>query len=308
MDRTTHSTYPYPLPISRALHAASQDTGLHTPHSGLQLADALTYYLGAVAVGHYSRALLTGEIESDPTLNRSLRSLRRVLRGQWLLWVARGLAATPGGVVRGLAEWYVDPVGGALTEAYSTILRTLREDLGYTGEYGEREQASPRNLLELIDQLRIRLDKVGEGALTRQANTTLAEALISGLRSALEGASSLAEYPLYAPIEPKLLMGLTSTTPMPPLTAPPEAAEIATLLLFTPGEPPDYTKRPRLDQERQPLFPLDPLLAYLRCDTCDTHRVAALREVINGFPNYIGLDPECGHEIRGLRTEGMNDE
>src|SRR3712207_8665145 len=56
----------------------------------------------------------TGQIEPDPTLSRSLRSLRRVLSGQWLLWVARGLEASPQGPVSGLAQWYAARVGGDL--------------------------------------------------------------------------------------------------------------------------------------------------------------------------------------------------
>src|SRR5687768_6728189 len=272
--------YPYPLPISRALQAATEHSALPTSsggltlHSALQLADALTYYLGAIAVAQYSRATLTGAIEPDPTLSRSLRSLRRVLPGQWLLWAARGLAATPDGPVEGLAAWYDTRERGLVAEAYSALLHTMRERLTYTGDYGDREQASPRDLLELIDQFRIRLKKVGEDALSAEGTSAVSGVIVSGLRAAIDSAPFLSSYDLYASGERKLLMGLEPTTPMPPLATPPGASELATLLIFPPGEIPDYTKRPRLGEERQPLFPLDPLLAYLYCSTCDTHRVA----------------------------------
>jgi hypothetical protein len=104
----------------------------------------------------------------------------------------------------------------------------------------------------------------------------------------------MGEYPLYAPQQRQLLMGLSATAPMPPMTAPDTEA---TILVYPPGEPPDYTKRPDLTAERLPLFPLDPLLAYLRCEQCGTHRMAALSEVAGGTPAYRGLDPECRHTL-----------
>jgi hypothetical protein len=290
--------YPYPLPISRALQAADSDSPLRTPHSALHLADALTYYLGAVAVGQYSRATLTGDIAPDPTLNRSLRSLRRVLPGQWLLWIARSLEATPDGPVEGMAAWYNTREHGPVVEAYSILLYTMREKLDYTGDYGDREQASPRDLLELIDQFRIRLGKVGEAALSPEDASIVSGAIESGLRAAIESARFLTAYQLYAHVERKLLMGLEPTTPMPPISSPP-FGELLTLLLYPPGEPPDYTKRPKLDEERMPLFPLDPLLSFLWCATCDTHRIFALREAQPPTLTYAGLDPDCGHIIQG---------
>src|SRR5438270_3731989 len=87
----------YPLPIARALSAAEEVcTGgdLAACHAAtLRLADAIVYYLGAIAAAHYTQALYAGGAAADPTLNRSLRSLRRILPGQWLGWVGRGLAA-----------------------------------------------------------------------------------------------------------------------------------------------------------------------------------------------------------------------
>jgi hypothetical protein len=174
----------------------------------------------------------------------------------------------------------------------------MREKLSYAGDYGDREQASPRDLLELIDQFRIRLGKVGESALSAEGASALSGALVSGLRAAIESAPFLTTYQLYAPVERKLLMGLEPTTPMPPISSPP-FGELLTLLLYPPGEPPDYTKRPRLDQERMPLFPLDPLQSYLWCTTCDTQRVFALREAQPPTFTYVGLDPDCGHVLQG---------
>src|SRR3954465_6968236 len=100
----------YPLPISTGLVHAEQvcfsgdGAGCHA--AALRLADAVAYYLGAVAVSQYWQGQYAGTSEADPTLNRSLRSLRRVLPGQWLGWTARSLAAAPNGPVEGFAEWY----------------------------------------------------------------------------------------------------------------------------------------------------------------------------------------------------------
>ena len=78
-------TLAYPLPIVRWLETAGNactegnDANCHA--AVLRLADTIVYYLGAVAVAQYSQTLYTGQIEADPTLNRSLRALRRVLLG-----------------------------------------------------------------------------------------------------------------------------------------------------------------------------------------------------------------------------------
>lgn len=299
--------YPYPLPISRALRAAEEACATSGAGEGedacheavLRLADALIRYLGAVAVAQYSQALYTGEIAADPTLNRSLRSLRRLLPSQWLGWTARGLGATPGGPVVGMGEWYTQKVGGEIAEAYGELRRVMVERLGYTGEYGPQEMASPRVLLEMVDQYRIRGGKAEPGIVVEGEKARLSQALLAGLRASLAGATFLSEYTLYAPQERKLLTGLKVTAPMPPLTAPPEAE--ATLLLYSPGELPDYTKRPNLHAERKPLFPLDPLLTYIHCPQCDRPQVAALAEVVGDAPLYTGLDPDCGHQIRTIR-------
>ncbi len=292
----------YPLPIARALHKVEQvclgEDGAACHDAVFTLADALTYYLGAVAVGQYSQALYTDQIEADPTLSRSLRSLRRVLPGQWLLWAARGLAATPDGPVAGLSEWYAQAEKGALTEAYTAVRNVMVERLSYAGEYGPREEVSPRLFLELLDQYRVKLSKTPGNALQPGTLREVADAALSGLRALMQSATFLGEYQLYAPQQRKLLMGQEAATPMPPMHAPEDAAETATLLLYPPGEKPDYTKRPTLQAERLPLFPTDPLLVYLYCKECDTHHVAALREVVNSQPIYQGLDPECNHVIR----------
>jgi len=292
----------YPLHIARALHAVEQaclgEDGAACHDAVFTLVDALTYYLGAVAVGQYSQALYTDQIEADPTLSRSLRSLRRVLPGQWLLWAARGLAATPYGPIAGLSEWYARAEKGTLTDAYTTARNIMVERLSYGGEYGPRAEVSPRLFLELLDQYRVRRGKTPGDALQPETLREVANAALSGLGALLQSATFLAEYQLYAPQQRKLLMGQEAATPMPPMHAPEDAAETATLLLYPPGEKPDYTKRPTLQAERLPLFPLDPLLTYLYCKECDTHHVAALREVVNNLPVYQGLDPECDHIIR----------
>ncbi|HET9496296.1 MAG TPA: hypothetical protein VFR15_18875 [Chloroflexia bacterium] len=290
-----------PLHIARALQAVdgacsssdAGDGGAACLDASLGLADALTYYVGAVAVAQYSQAVYTERIEPDPTLNRSLRSLRRVLPGQWLGWAARGLEAWPGGPVAGMAEWYLTPVGGDIAGAYEALRRLMAEHLNYAGDYGPRDEVSPRLLLEMVDQYGIRRAKTPAESLPADFDAQVADTILPGLRAAIESAGFMSEYPLYAPQQRQLLMGTSPTTPMPPMSAPDEAE--ATILAYPPGEPPDYTKRPDLTAERLPLFPLDPLLAYLRCEQCGTYRVAALSEVAGGVPTYLGLDPDCGH-------------
>jgi hypothetical protein len=291
----------YPLPVARALEAADKAYGgedAATCHAAvIRLANTLAYYVGAIAVAQYTQALLTGQIEPDPTLNRSLRSLRRVLLGQWLGWAARGLAATPDGPVEGLARWYVEKQAGDIASAYGGLLVLMREHLAYKGDYGSQKAVSPGTLLELVDQYRIRRGKTTAGSLPPDFDGRVTETLLPGLRAAIEGAAFLKEYALYAPQQRQMLMGPKPTTPMPPIQAPAEAAEAATLLLYSPGEEPDYTKRPDQQKQREPLFPLDPLLVYTPCPQCDRHRVAALQEVIAGTPHYLGLDPDCEHKI-----------
>lgn len=298
----------YPLPITRALGAAEKvcvgEDGAACHDAALQLADALTYYLGAVAVAQYSQALYLEQAEADPTLNRSLRSLRRVLPGQWLGWTARGLAATPNGPVEGLARWYAEQQAGEVAQAYAELRRVMVERLAYTGEYGPKERVSPRLLLELIDQYRIRRGKSPSDALSPDTNLQVGRAILKGLQALLESADFLPDYQLYAPQQRQMLMGQKATTPMPPMPVPVGAE--ASILFYPPGEMPDYTKRPNLQAERQPLFPLDPLLVYIQCAECGRYRVAALREVISGVPSYLGLDPDCRHAIQPpLLDEGV---
>ena len=291
----------YPLPVARALEAAEKacegDEAALCHAAVMRLAETPAYYVGAIAVAQYTQALLTGQIEADPTLSRSLRSLRRVLLGQWLGWAARGLAATPEGTVEGLASWYGTRQGGEVASAYGGLLELMREHLAYNGDYGPQETVSPRTLLELVDQYRIRRSKVSAEGLSQEFDRTAADVLLSGLRAALESGTFLKGYDLYAPQQRQLLMGPKAITPMPPIQPPAEMAEAATLLLYPPGEEPDYTKRPDLQKQRAPLFPLDPLLVYLRCPECNRHRVGALREVIEGTPRYLGLDPDCEHDL-----------
>ncbi len=261
----------------------------------MRLAEAIIYYVGAMAVGQYSQALFTQGIAADPTLSRSLRSLRRVLPGQWLGWASRGLSVVPDGQVVGLDRWYSGEKGEELASAYEALRSAMVEHLAYTGEYGPRSAVSPRLLLELIDQFCIRRGKMPDDALPPDLQTEVSAALFSGLRGMLLNAGFLSEYPLYAPQQRHFLMGAKATTPMPPISAPTDTT--ATILLYPPGEMPDYTKRPNLQAERIPLFPLDPLLVYVRCDQCDRYRIAALKEVVVNAPSYVGLDPDCGHVI-----------
>lgn len=291
----------YPLPVARALEAVEKacgGDGAATCHVAvMRLAETLAHYVGAIAVAQYTQALLTGRIEPDPTLTRSLRSLRRALLGQWLGWAARGLAAAPEGPVEGISRWYNEKQGGDIAAAYGGLLDLMTEHLAYNGDYGPQETVSPRALLELVDQYRIRRGKTPADALPPGFDSKVTEALLPGLRTAIEGAAFLKEYVLYAPRQRQLLMGSKPTTPMPPIQAPAEAAEAATLLLYSPGEEPDYTRRPDLQKQRQPLFPLDPLLVYTPCPECDRHRIAALQEAIAGTPHYLGLDPDCEHRF-----------
>ncbi len=290
----------YPLPVSRALSVAEQafaaadSTSYHA--AVLRLADAIMYYLGAVAVGQYSQALYLGNAQVDPTLNRSLRNLLRLLPGQWLGWTARSLAATPNGPVEGLAAWYSgDHDSGELPKAYQVVQHIMADTLAYTGEYGPRDRVSARLLLELIDQYRIRRSKTVSDTLSPDIDAPVSNALLPGLRALLASAGFITLYPLYAPNQRQLLTGPKPTVPMPPISAPADAT--ATILIYPPGEAPDYTKRPDLQTERLPLFPLDPLLVYIHCPPCDRYRVAALREVVGGKASYLGLDPDCGHTI-----------
>jgi hypothetical protein len=287
-----------PLPIARGLLGAEEVCAQDSAGcygAIVRLVDSLTYYLGAVVVGQYSQGLYTGQIEPDATLNRSLRSLRRVLPGQWLGWAARGLEAAPNGPVEGLAGWYSGRQGGDIARSYEELRRAMVEQLGYTGEYSAREEVSPRILLEMIDHYRIRRSKVAAGDLPPDFEAQVGRILMGGLHTLVDSAGWMREYQLYAPQQRQLLMGPKPTVPMPPIPAPADTE--ATLLLYPLGEAPDYTKRPNLQAERLPLFPLDPLLVYLRCEQCGEYRVAALSEVAGGVPKYVGLDPECGHEM-----------
>src|SRR4051812_14654122 len=124
-----------PLHITLALQEADQrcaEGGGGCHDAVMRLADVTVYHLGAVAVAQYSQALYTEQIEADPTLNRSLRSLRRILLGQWLTWAARGLESTPNGPVVGLRDWYNEAQGGELARAYEALLEVMVEQMEYT--------------------------------------------------------------------------------------------------------------------------------------------------------------------------------
>jgi hypothetical protein len=301
MNRNAGAKLPLPLHIAQALDSAEKacagDSSEACYVAVMRLAEAIIYHLGAVAVAQYSQALYSGQIEADPTLSRSLRSLRRILPGQWLLWAARGFDSTPMGPVAGLREWYIGGQGKEAATAYETLRRVLVEQMDFLDEYGPRENVSPRELLEMVDRYRVRRGRVPAGTHSPVIEEEVGRALLEGLGSMIEDADFLRDYPLYAPQQRQLLMGSKPSSPMPPISAPGDIAATATILLYPPGEAPDYTKRPNLQAERLPLFPLDPLLAYLRCSECDRNVVAALREVVGNEPIYTGLDPRCGHDV-----------
>src|SRR3954466_4172635 len=143
MDNSMGETGGYPLPITRWLEATERacegGEGWGCHEAVLGLVEAITCYLGAVAVGQYSQALYREQIEADPALNRSLRSLRRVLPGQWLRWASGGLAAVGAGQVAGLSEWYTREQTGRMAEAYTGLRNVMVENLGYAGDYGPRD-------------------------------------------------------------------------------------------------------------------------------------------------------------------------
>ena len=126
----------------------------------------------------------------------------------------------------------------------------------------------------------------------------VAGALLPGLRAAISRAGFLGEYVLYAPTQRQLLMGVKATTPMPPISAPADLLDAATILLYPQSSVPDFTKRPSADEENRPLFPLDPLIVYIESKECDRFVMAALSGVEGGKPVYKGLDAECKGEIK----------
>jgi hypothetical protein len=299
MDKAT--TPLLPLHIARALEAADSAAPGRDHHDRvIELADNLLYYLGALAIAQYTQALVLEQISADPTLNRSLRNLRRILPGQWLGWTARALEATPKGIVEGLSQWYLREGATALTTAYEELRGIMVADLSYNGDFGPRTFVPPRLLLELVDQYRIRRDKASPEALEGAVDLDerVANALLPGLHSTIDGAGFLREYVLYAPGQRRLLMGNKATTPMPPISAPIDLADTATVLLYPPGTLPDFTRRPLRDEERAPLFPLDHLIVYIESKESGRFVMAALNRVENGVPVYRGLDPECKGEIK----------
>lgn len=296
----------FPLHIARASQEAEKAaTGAEKHAAALALADAITCYIASIGVAQYSQALLTEQIEGNPTLNRSLRSLRRVLPGQWLGWSAMSLEAVPDGPVEGIASWYLHQNYAYVGPAYESLLRIMKLHLAYTGDYGSRQFVPPRILLEMVDQYRIRRNKMPSNVLIDDLDDQVAGALLPGLKAMLNEADFLPNYSLYAPDTRQLLMGPKPVTPMPPLSVPPDLLGVATLLLFKPGAVPDYTKRPSMEDARQPLFPLDPLMVYIQCGECDRPRLAALNEVVNGTPAYRGLDLQCRHEIQLTQKENQ---
>jgi hypothetical protein len=293
------STPLLPLHITRALGAVDKTEQGREQHARvLELADGILYYVAALAVGQYLQGVVLEQVQADPALNRSLRSLRRVLPGQWLGWAAKGLEATPNGIGEGLGDWYLRESTPELVASYEALRGIMVEDLGYNGDFGERAVVPPRGLLELVDQYRIRRGRVQAESVPEGVDEKVVGALLPGLRAAISGAGFLGEYVLYAPAQRQLLMGRKATTPMPPISAPADLAEAATVLVYARSSVPDFTKRPSGDEQSRPLFPLDPLIVYIESKECDRFIMAALKGVEGGKPIYKGLDPECEGEIR----------
>jgi len=85
-------------------------------------------------------------------------------------------------------------------------------------------------------------------------------------------------------------------------------AAAATILLYPPGEAPDYTKRPNPQAERVPLFPLDPfacLPVLLECIASGAAVAACVKRLNGPHPIHRGawtLDVSKV-TISGLRLE-----
>jgi hypothetical protein len=277
----------YPEPVARAWQRALIASPLPSFHHRqlLVAAETLAYYLGAVAISAYEQYQAEGGTP-DPALNRSLRNLRRPTFGQWLGWVRAALAAVPAeeSLLPGLAAAYEAQDNGMLLLGYEGLREMMVVQLGYSGEYGARETASPRLLLELINQYQLRranhplppdsgFDEIGAVAV-----------MAPGLRAALSRLALLAAYPLLGlvrtpagTVEVLRLRGLNPEASSVELD--PEAAAPGTLLLANPDE--------------LPMLVLDPWLIYAECPECGQVQVAAFERREGETLYYHGL--ECEH-------------
>ena len=278
----------YPQPLARAWQRvliASPRASFHHRQL-LVLAEVLAEYLGAVAVSAYEQFQAEGGAP-DPTLNRSLRNLRRPTFGQWLGWVRGALAAVPpaAALIPGLAPAYDSPDTGMLLVGYESLRQLMVVQLGYTGEYGAREAATPRLLLELINQYQLRRANHPLPPDSGFEEMAVVTVLAPGLRAALGYLAPLAAYPLLGLVRTPAgavavlrLQGLDigeSSVELDPDATPP-----GTLLLATP--------------EELPALVLDPWLIYAQCPTCGQVQVAAFRGRQDDEWRYHGLD--CEHD------------
>jgi hypothetical protein len=274
----------YPMPLARSwqrvLVAAPRPSVHH--EALLALAETLTDLLGGMAIAAYTQRGAT----ADPTLNRSLRNLRRPTLGQWLGWVRGALAAVPpdDAPVPGLAAAYEATDTNLLLLGYEGLRGQMVVYLGYSGDYGQQEAASPRLLLELINQYQLRLATHPPDPDSGWDPMGIVTVLAPGLRSALSRFAMLADYPLLGlvrdtagQVEVLRLMGMGATESSVELE--PDVEPPGTLLLADPDE--------------LPMLVLDPWLVFNRCPECGNVQVAAFAGQEGPQAQYHGLD--CGH-------------
>ena len=274
----------YPMPLARGwqrvLVAAARPSLHH--EALLVLAETLAAVLGGIAIAAYQGR----ETPPDPALNRSLRNLRHVTLGVWLGWVRGALVAVPPAEapIPGLAAAYEAADPDMLLIGYEGLRGQMVVYLGGAGDYGPREAASPRLLLELINQYQLRLAKHPPAPDSSWDPMGIVTVLAPGLRAALGRLAVLADYPLLGlvrdaggQVQVLRLMGFSAEESSVELD--PEAAPPGTLLLADPDE--------------LPMLVLDPWLIFARCPACGNTQVAALAGQRDATTDYFGLD--CGH-------------
>jgi hypothetical protein len=273
----------YPMPLARGWQRVLVASSRPSMHHAALLAQAetLTYVLGGIAVAGY-----TAQGGADPTLNRSLRNLRHLTLGQWLGWVRGALAATPAEAapIAGLAAAYEAEDARLLLMGYEGLRGQMVVYLGGAGDYGPRQTASARLLLELINQYELRLATHPPPPDSGWDPMGIVTVVAPGLRAALGRLAALAAYPLLGlvrdtegQVQVLRLMGFAATSSSVELD--PEAAPPGTLLLADPDE--------------LPILVLDPWLVFTRCPECGNVQVAALAGQAADQTRYAGLD--CGH-------------
>jgi hypothetical protein len=278
----------YPLPLARAwqraLIAATRPSFHH--RQLLVAAETLTQYLGAVAIAAYEQYQSEGGAP-NPTLNRSLRNLRRPTFGQWLGWVREALAAVPGGadLLPGLpAAYETAERESMLMLGYEGLRALMVVQLGYTGEYGPREAVSPRLMLELINAYQLRLVTHPPPPDSNFDEMAVVSVIAPALRLLYSRLGMIAGYPLLGLVQPAgqaaevlRLQGLDPAASTVELDA--EADPPGSLLLANP--------------EELPMLVLDPWLIYGECPECGIVQVAAFAGQDGDTRHYHGL--ECEH-------------